>query len=150
MFVLSRRTRLAPLVRGVYSGTNTDELLRRAMEASGDHDPSQIQASTGRPLHFVATDSLDAHRVALHPTDGAALRTGGGVIAGKAGGAFAYEQATGVLAKQILSPLLRAGAGATAKGTCDAEAWAERRGRRGEADRQRWVIACHDYNPRSG
>jgi len=55
-----------------YSRTDTDELLRRAMEDSGDHDPSRIQSETGHPLHFDATVSASAHRTGLGG-DGAAL-----------------------------------------------------------------------------
>jgi hypothetical protein len=55
-----------------YSSTSTDELLRRAMEESGDHDPSRIQTETGTPLHYDATRSADVHRAALR-SDGAAL-----------------------------------------------------------------------------
>lgn len=57
---------------GGYSRTDTDELLRRAMEDSGDRDPSRMQSETGHPLHFDATDSASAHRAAL-AGDGAAL-----------------------------------------------------------------------------
>ena len=55
-----------------YSNTNTDEILRRAMEESGDHDPTRIQAETGKALHYDATRSADGHRTGLR-SDGAAL-----------------------------------------------------------------------------
>jgi hypothetical protein len=55
-----------------YASTNTDEILRRAMEESGDSDPTRIQAEAGKPLHFDATRSADVHRAGLR-SDGAAL-----------------------------------------------------------------------------
>lgn len=101
---------------GSYRDTSTDELLRRALEESGDHDPSRIQTDTGKPLHFDATDSREAHRAALHPGNEQAAKTGGIVILGKLGGAAAYEGSCAFLAKQVFSPLLRAGAGAALEG----------------------------------
>ena len=38
-----------------YRDTSSDELLRRALEESGDHDPTRIEKDTGKPLHFDAT-----------------------------------------------------------------------------------------------
>jgi hypothetical protein len=55
-----------------YGSTSTDELLRRAMEDAGDHDPSRIRTETGKDLHFDATRSADGHREGLR-SDGAAL-----------------------------------------------------------------------------
>lgn len=57
---------------GGYGRTDTDELLRRAMEDSGDHDPSRIVSETGHPLHYDATVSAGAHREGL-AGDSAAL-----------------------------------------------------------------------------
>jgi hypothetical protein len=55
-----------------YRDTSTDELLRRAMEESGDHDPTRIQAETGKPLHFDALDAAGVRR-AGNGSNGAAL-----------------------------------------------------------------------------
>ena len=45
--------------------TSTDAILAQTMEGVGDHDPSTIQKDTGKPLHFIATDSANIHRAAL-------------------------------------------------------------------------------------
>ncbi len=99
-----------------YRDRSTDDLLARAEEAAGDYDPSRFLADTGKPLHFDATVGLEVHREGLQPTDGGALKTGAAVLSGKVAGAVAYDVATGALSKQMLSPLLRAGAGAALEG----------------------------------
>jgi hypothetical protein len=57
---------------GGYRREDTDEMLRRAMEDSGVHDPSRIQSETGHTLHFDATASASARRDGL-VSNGAAL-----------------------------------------------------------------------------
>jgi hypothetical protein len=57
--------------RGISGYGSTDEILRRTMEESGDHDPTKILAATGKPLHFDALDSAAARR-AGEVSDGAA------------------------------------------------------------------------------
>jgi hypothetical protein len=59
---------------GGYRRTDTDELLRRAMEDSGDHDPSCIKDETGRDLHFDASRPTSVARARS-----AAARSPGGV-----------------------------------------------------------------------
>jgi hypothetical protein len=99
-----------------YSSATTDEMLRRELEESGDHDPTNIQRDTGKTLHFDATDSAGVRREALHPTNLSAGLTGLGVLASKGAGAYGYEKACGYLAKQVFSPLLRMGAGVALEG----------------------------------
>jgi hypothetical protein len=96
---------------GGYRDTSTDDLLSRAIDDAGDHDPSRIRAETGEPLHFDATDSLDAHRTAIKPTDGGTAKALGVIVPSKLGGGIAYEKGCAVLATQVFSALLRAGAG---------------------------------------
>ncbi len=99
-----------------YAGTSTDDLLSRALEDSGDDDPTRVRADTGRALHFDATDSPEAHQAGLQPSTTSALETGGVILGGKAAGSIAYDRACGFFAKQVASPLLRAGAGVALEG----------------------------------
>jgi hypothetical protein len=43
----------------------TDTILAQTMEGVGDHDPTNIQKDTGKPLHFDATTSADVRRAGL-------------------------------------------------------------------------------------
>ena len=64
---------------------STDEMLRAAMEETGNGDPKTV-ASGGRPLHYDSLDGLAAHRAASRPTDGdgkwSLAEAGGGKLIG--------------------------------------------------------------------
>jgi hypothetical protein len=45
-----------------YRDVTTDDMLRRAMEESADHDPTRIQSETGQPLHFDSLDGANLRR----------------------------------------------------------------------------------------
>ena len=65
---------------------STDEMLRHAMEESGNDDPKKV-AANGSPLHYDSLNALGTHRAGARPTDDQAEKALGEAAAGKVAGA---------------------------------------------------------------